>query len=85
MSSSSVKQSDGDPAVLELGQIKSRERVRDLAEVYTHEREVVAMLDLIPAMLPSETNPGNTDRSSLSPLAATAIFSSRFSPASSAT
>lgn len=28
------------------GQIKSRERVRDLAEVYTHEREVHAMLDL---------------------------------------
>ena len=29
-------------------QIKTRERVRDLAEVYTHEREVNAMLDLIP-------------------------------------
>lgn len=31
-------------------QIKSRERVRDLAEVYTHQREVDAMLDLIPDM-----------------------------------
>lgn len=28
-------------------QIKSRERVRDLAEVYTAEREVNAMLDLL--------------------------------------
>jgi hypothetical protein len=31
-------------------QIKSRERVRELAEVYTHQREVDAMLDLIPEM-----------------------------------
>lgn len=31
-------------------QIKTRERVRDLAEVFTHEREVDAMLDLIPEM-----------------------------------
>lgn len=31
-------------------QIKSRERVRDLAEVYTHQREVVAMLGFIPDM-----------------------------------
>lgn len=31
-------------------QIKSRERVRDLAEVYTHKREIDAMLDLIPDM-----------------------------------
>ena len=28
--------------------IKSRERVRDLGEVYTQRREVKAMLDLIP-------------------------------------
>lgn len=34
-------------------QIKTRERVRDLAEVYTHEREVNAMLDLIPDMFPA--------------------------------
>ena len=33
-------------------QINSRERVRDLAEVYTHEREVNAMLDLVPDMFP---------------------------------
>lgn len=31
-----------------MRQIKSKERVRDLAEVYTNEREVKAMLDLIP-------------------------------------
>lgn len=31
-------------------QIKSRERVRDLAEVFTHEREVNDMLDLVPDM-----------------------------------
>lgn len=31
-------------------QIKSKERVKDLAEVYTNEREVNAMLDLIPDM-----------------------------------
>lgn len=33
-------------------QIKTRERVRALAEVYTHEREVNAMLDLTPHMFP---------------------------------
>lgn len=33
-------------------QIKTRERVRDLAEVYTHRREVDAMLDLVPDMFP---------------------------------
>ena len=48
-------------------QIKSRERVRDLAEVYTHEREVNAMLDLVPDMFPSATDPGNTDRTFLEP------------------
>jgi hypothetical protein len=31
-----------------MSQIKSKDRVRDLAEVYTNEREVNAMLDLIP-------------------------------------
>lgn len=49
------------------GQIKSRERVRDLAEVYTHEREVNAMLDLVPDMFPSTRDPGNTDRTFLEP------------------
>ena len=39
----------GAPAQPTTGQlIKSRERVRDLAEVYTAEREVQAMLDLVP-------------------------------------
>lgn len=33
-------------------QIKTRERVRSLAEVYTHEREVNAMLDMLPDMFP---------------------------------
>lgn len=37
------------------GQIKTRERVRALAEVYTHEREVKAMLDLIPDMFPAQS------------------------------
>ena len=42
------------PDTLDLrGQIKTRQRVRDLAEVFTHEREVTAMLDLIPDMFPS--------------------------------
>lgn len=35
------------------GQIKTRQRVRDLAEVFTHEREVKAMLDLVPDMFPN--------------------------------
>lgn len=48
-------------------QIRSRERVRDLAEVYTHEREVEAMLDLVADMLPSAADPGNTDRTFLEP------------------
>ena len=33
-----------------MAQIKSRDRVRDLAEVYTHTREVDAMLALVPSM-----------------------------------
>jgi len=49
------------------GQMKSRERVRDLAEVYTHEREVNAMLDLVPDMFPSAREPGNTDCTFLEP------------------
>lgn len=47
--------------------IRSRERVRDIAEVYTHRREVDAMLDLVPGMFPSEANLGNTDRTFLEP------------------
>ena len=49
------------------GQIKSRDRVRNLAEVYTHEREVNAMLDLVPDMFPGSRNPGNTDCTFLEP------------------
>jgi len=37
-----------EPLEAQFGQIRSRERVRDLAEVFTHQREVDAMLDLIP-------------------------------------
>lgn len=48
-------------------QIRSRERVRDLAEVYTHEREVNAMLDLVADMFPDESDPGNTDRKFFEP------------------
>jgi hypothetical protein len=48
-------------------QIRSRIRVRDLAEVYTHDREVNAMLDLVPDMFPTEDDPGNTDRTFLEP------------------
>ena len=47
--------------------IKSRQRVRDLAEVYTHEREVDEMLDLVREMFPSADDPGNTDKKFLEP------------------
>ena len=55
-------------------QIKTRARVRDLAEVYTHEREVNAMLDLVPHMFPSEDNPGNHDRTFLEPACGSGNF-----------
>jgi hypothetical protein len=58
----------------ERGQIKSRERVRDLAEVYTHEREVGAMLDLVPDMFPSAEDPGNIDRAFLEPACGSGNF-----------
>lgn len=45
--------------------------MRDLAEVYTHYREVTAMLDLVPDMFPSEIAPDNLDKTFLEP---TAIF-----------
>jgi hypothetical protein len=48
-------------------QIRSRARVRDLAEVYTHEREVEDMLDLVADQFPSKDDPGNTDRTFLEP------------------
>jgi len=55
-------------------QIKTRERVRDLAEVYTHKREVDAMLDLVADMFPSDEEPGNTDRKFLEPAAGSGNF-----------
>lgn len=55
-------------------QIKTRERVRDLAEVYTHKREVDAMLNLVPGMFPSEDDPGNTDRKFLEPASGSGNF-----------
>lgn len=48
-------------------QTKTRQRVRDLAEVYTHQREVNAMLDLVASMLPSEDRPRDIGRSFLEP------------------
>jgi len=57
----------GDPALFMADQIKHRDRVRDLAEVYTHYREVTAMLDLVPDMFPSIEDPGNHDRTFLEP------------------
>lgn len=55
-------------------QIKSRQRVRDLAEVYTHEREVNAMLDLVLDMFPSADAPGNHDRRFLEPACGSGNF-----------
>lgn len=55
-------------------QIKTRQRVRDLAEVYTHAREVAAMLDLVPDMFPSEAEPGNIDRKFFEPSAGSGNF-----------
>lgn len=55
-------------------QIKTRQRVRDLAEVYTHSREVNAMLDLVADMFPSEQDPGNTDRKFFEPAAGSGNF-----------
>lgn len=60
----------GGPALFQLDpddQIKHRDRVRDLAEVYTHQREVTAMLDLVPDMFPSEVDPDNHDKTFLEP------------------
>lgn len=50
-----------------LFQTKTRERVRDLAEVYTHEREVTAMLDLVADMFPSPERPRDIGRTFLEP------------------
>lgn len=48
-------------------QTKTRDRVRDLAEVYTNEREVNAMLDLVADMFPSDEHPRNIGRTFLEP------------------
>lgn len=50
-----------------VSQTKTRQRVRDLAEVYTHEREVTAMLDLLPDMFPSPDRPRDIGRTFLEP------------------
>lgn len=55
-------------------QIKTRQRVRELAEVYTHAREVKTMLDLIPDMFPTEEDPGNTDCKFFEPAAGSGNF-----------
>ncbi|AVZ39874.1 MULTISPECIES: type III restriction endonuclease subunit M [unclassified Dietzia] len=55
-------------------QIKTRQRVRDLAEVYTHTREVTAMLDLVTDMFPSADDPTNTDRKFFEPSAGSGNF-----------
>lgn len=55
-------------------QIKTRQRVRDLAEVYTHSREVTAMLDLVAPAFPSAADPGNTDAKFLEPSAGSGNF-----------
>jgi hypothetical protein len=54
--------------------MKSRDRVRDLAEVYTHKREVDAMLDLVSDMFPSDGDPGNTDRTFFEPACGSGNF-----------
>lgn len=50
-----------------ISQTKTRQRVRDLAEVYTHEREVTAMLDLVPDMFPSPDRPRDIAHTFLEP------------------
>lgn len=59
------------PVLFQAGpeQIRNRDRVRNLAEVYTHYREVTAMLDLVPDMFPSEDAPDNLDKTFLEPAA----------------
>ncbi|MGW9111871.1 hypothetical protein [Microbacterium sp. NPDC055683] len=48
--------------------------MRDLAEVYTHKREVDAMLNLVPGMFPSEERPGDTDKKFLEPACGSGNF-----------
>ena len=55
-------------------QTKTRDRVRDLAEVYTHEREVNAMLDMVADMFPSADAPRNIGRTFLEPACGSGNF-----------
>lgn len=55
------------------GQIKTRERVRTLAEVFTHEREVNAMLDLVSDMFPAGSI-ATVDRTFLEPACGSGNF-----------
>jgi hypothetical protein len=55
------------PSAGEHRQFKTRDRVRDLAEVYTHDREVHAMLNLVPDMFPGSANPDNHDTTFFEP------------------
>lgn len=55
------------PKVYFADQARSKDRVRGLAEVYTHDREVTAMLDLVADMFPSAEDPENIDRTFLEP------------------
>lgn len=55
------------PKVYFADQVRSKDRVRGLAEVYTHDREVTAMLDLVADMFPSAEDPENIDRTFLEP------------------
>lgn len=59
----------GGPVLFDVGQeqIRNRTRVRNLAEVYTHEREVTAMLDMVSEMFPSDAEPDNYDATFLEP------------------
>lgn len=63
-----------EPVANDRNQIKTRDRVRDLAEVYTHEREVIAMLDLVADMFPSADDPGNHDHKFLEPACGSGNF-----------
>lgn len=56
------------------GQVRSRDRVRNLAEVLTHEREVKAMLDLVPEMFPSTPWDRAIDRKFFEPAVGTGNF-----------
>jgi hypothetical protein len=55
-------------------QTRTRERVRELAEVYTHAREVNAMLDLVPDMFPSADRPKDIGRKFLEPACGSGNF-----------